>query len=238
MLSDKLETDLGITNKTGRNMIINTFLLPLACSSFASGWLSDRFGSRLLGLASTIISIPAFIWIGVPNQDIQSVVSALVVGGFTMAGIIISLIFDTIQVMQTVILKQLSDRTKEQQEQYLQQQFTVFFALICAISSTGFFSGFFLSNLNYLVSFFWLCFCSSMLLGACIPLKLYLSKSTVRKGHQSDTCPNIRKKTIINSTRPASFAGSILSDDETTLGSPTRSVCNINIKPKPVMVTP
>lgn len=219
-------------------MIISTFLLPCACSSFASGWLNDRFGSKILGLTSTIISIPALIWIGVPNQGIQSVVSALVVGGITMAGIIIPLIFGAIQVMQKIVLKQLYDATKQQQEQYLLQQLTACLALICAISSAGFFTGFFLSNMRYLISFFWLCFWNSMLLGTCIPLTLYLTKSTVKNVQQSKTSPNTRKRSIINSTRPASFAESCLSDDETTLGSSVESVSKKNIEPKSVIVMP
>lgn len=214
------------------------FLLTCACASAASGWVNDRFGPKTLGLTSTIISIPALIWIGVPSQDIQSLISALVVGGITMAGIIIPLIFGAIKATRKIVLNLLHDRTNQQQEQYLLQHLTASFALICVISSSGFFVGFFVSNLRHWIGFFWLCFCNSILLSTCIPSTIYLSKSASNNDKRLNTSPNTGKKSIINSIRPASFAESVLSDDETTLRSPVESVRDRSTEPKSIIVMP
>lgn len=229
---------MSILNAVYRNIVLSTFLLPCAVSGIVNGWLCDRFGTKIVGLTSIIISIPAFIWIGVPNQNIQSVVSALVVGGITLSGLAVSAIYTTIKTMQKILLQQHYENTKQQQQQYQQQQMPATFATIYLISGVGLFLGFFLSKLNDIISFFWLCFIFSMLLLTCVPLMAYFPKDKLKNNSQTEFGQSASKKSIINNTRPESFAESILSDDETTLGSSSKSNCDITLESKSIIVIP
>ncbi|KAG2206334.1 hypothetical protein INT46_003570 [Mucor plumbeus] len=234
----KLEFQMSVLNTTYRNIVLSTFLLPCAISGIVSGWLCDRFGTKIVGLTSIIISIPAFIWIGVPNQNIQSVVSALVVGGITFSGLAVSVIYTTIKTMRKIMLQQHHENTEQQQQQYQQQQMPAAFATIYLISGIGLFLGFFLSKLNDTIGFFWLYFIFSMLLLTCVPLMAYFSKDKLKNNSQTGFSQSTSKKSIINNTRPASFAESILSDDETTLGSSLKSDCGITLESKSIIVIP
>ena len=229
---------MSVLNTTYRNIVLSTFLLPCAISGIVSGWLCDRFGTKIVGLTSIIISIPAFIWIGVPNQNIQSVVSALVVGGITFSGLAVSVIYTTIKTMRKIMLQQHHENTEQQQQQYQQQQMPAAFATIYLISGIGLFLGFFLSKLNDTIGFFWLYFIFSMLLLTCVPLMAYFSKDKLKNNSQTGFSQSTSKKSIINNTRPASFAESILSDDETTLGSSLKSDCGITLESKSIIVIP
>ncbi|KAL9537625.1 hypothetical protein MBANPS3_011609 [Mucor bainieri] len=235
----KLEFQMSVLNMAYRNIVLSTFLLPCAVSSVANGWLCDRFGTKIVGLTSMIISIPAFMWIGVPHQNIQSVVSALVVGGITLSGVSVSAIYSTINIMQKIMLQQQFEKTKQQQQQYQQQHMPAIFATMYLMSGVGLFLGFFLSKLNDIIGFFWLCFVLSMLLVTCLPLMAYFPKGKLFKGgSQIGFSASTSKKSIVNNTRPESFAESILSDDETTLGSSSKSDCNVTLESKSIIVIP
>ncbi|CEP14268.1 hypothetical protein [Parasitella parasitica] len=234
----KLEYQMSILNASFRNAVLSTFLLPCAIFSFTGGWLCDRFGTKIVGLTSAIVSIPAFIWIGVPNQNIQSVVSALVVGGITLSGIAVSAVHTTLNDMQKILIQNQHDKTKLQQQQYQQKHMPATFAIVYLMSGVGLFSGFFLSKLNDIIGFFWLCFIFSMLLLTCVPLMAYFGKGKLKNNSQTDLSASTSKKSIVNNTRPESFAESILSDDETTIGSSSRSDCNVNLESKSIIVIP
>ncbi|KAI8639248.1 major facilitator superfamily domain-containing protein [Parasitella parasitica] len=234
----KLEYQMGILNTTFRNGVLSAFLLPFAVFALTSGLLCDRFGTKIVGLTSTIISIPAFIWIGVPNQNIQSIVSALVVGGITLSGIAVSAVHTTVNEMQKFLIQNQHDKTKLQQQQHQQQYMPATFAAIYLMSAVGLFSGFFLSKLNDIIGFFWLCFIFSMLLFTCVPFLAYFGKGKLKDNSQTGLSASASKKSIVNNTRPESFAESILSDDETTIGSSSRSDCNINLESKSIIVIP
>lgn len=233
----KLEFQMSVLNTAYRNIVLSTFLLPCGVAGIANGWLCDRFGAKIVGLTSVIISIPAFIWIGVPNQNIQSVVSALVVGGITLSGMAVSAIYTTIKTMQKILLQQHYEKTKQQQQQYQKQQMPATFATIYLMSGVGLFLGFFLSKLNDIIGFFWLCFIFSMLLLTCVPLMAYFPKEKLKNNSQMGFSQSTSKKSIVHNTRPESFAESILSDDETTLGS-SKSDCNVTLESKSIIVIP
>lgn len=236
----KLEFQMSVLNLAYRNIVLSTFLLPCAVSAVVHGWLCDRFGTKIVGLTSMIISIPAFIWVGVPHQNIQSVVSALVVGGITLSGISVSAVYSTIKIMQKILLQQQFEKTKQQQQQHQQQHMPATFAAICLMSGIGLFLGFFLSKLDDIIGFFWLCFVLSMLLVTCLPLMAYFPKGKLfqKSGSQAGFSASTSKKSIVNNTRPESFAESILSDDETTLGSSSKSDCNVTLESKSIIVIP
>lgn len=236
----KLEFQMSVLNMVYRHIVLSTFLLPCAVSSVANGWLCDRFGTKIVGLTSMVISIPAFMWIGVPHQSIQSVVSALVVSGITLSGISVSAIYSTIKIMQKIMLQQQFEKTKQQQQQYQQQHMPAIFATMYLMSGVGLFLGFFLSKLNDIIGFFWLCFVLSMLLVTCLPLMAYFPKGKLFPKNSSQTgfSASTSKKSIVNNTRPESFAESILSDDETTLGSSSKSDCNVTLESKSIIVIP
>lgn len=236
----KLEFQMSVLNMAYRNIVLSTFLLPCAVSAIVNGWLCDRFGTKIVGLTSMIISIPAFIWIGVPHQNIQSVVSALVVGGITLSGISVSALHSTIKIMQKIMLQQQFEKTKQQQQQYQQQHMPAIFATVYLMSGVGLFLGFFLSKLSDSIGFFWLCFLFSMLLVTCVPLMAYFPRGKLLRNSSSQTgfSASTSKKSIVNNTRPESFAESILSDDETTLGSSSKSDCNVTLESKSIIVIP
>lgn len=236
----KLEFQMSVLNMAYRNIVLSTFLLPCAVSAIVSGWLCDRFGTKIVGLTSMIISIPAFIWIGVPNQNIQSVVSALVVGGITLSGMSVSTVYSTIKTMQKILSQQQFEKTKQQQQQYQQQHMPAIFATIYLMSGVGLFLGYFLSKLNDIIGFFWLCFVFSMLLVTCVPFMAYFPKGKLfrNSGSQTGFNASTSKKSIVNNTRPESFAESILSDDETTLGSSLKLDCNVTLESKSIIVIP
>lgn len=221
-LSEKLLVSLFITNDIYRGVIISTFLIPCTISAFTSGWLCDRFGSKIVSLTSVIISIPAFIWIGVPNQSIQSIVSALVVGGITVSGTTVSIILVTTKVLQKIIR---SGSRKDNIKHHQLASTTIIFTIIGSTSGIGYFAGSFLSRLNSLIGFFWLCFILAMLLATCIPFMAYYSKSHISK-RNIGLSQSTSKKSIINNTRPVSFAESMLSDDTTIRSSSIESVCD------------
>lgn len=214
-MSEKLSLSLLITNDIYRGVIISTFLIPCSVSAFTSGWLCDRFGAKIVSLTSVIISIPAFIWIGVPNQNIESIVSALVVGGMMISGTSVSILLVTTKVLQKIILGG-KDNTKHHLESTV-----IIFMIIGFTCGIGYFAGSFLSKLNPLVGFFWLCFIFATLLTTCIPFMVYYSKKPINKKNIV-TSPNTSKKSIINNTRPASFAESL--SDDTTIGTSIKSV--------------
>ncbi|KAL7308366.1 hypothetical protein PS15m_011581 [Mucor circinelloides] len=236
----KLEFQMSVLNMAYRNIVFSTFLLPCAVSAIVNGWLCDRFGTKIVGLTSMIISIPAFIWIGVPHQNIQSVVSALVIGGITLSGISVSVLHSMIKIMQKIMLQQQFEKTKQQQQQYQQQYMPAIFATVYLMSGVGLFLGFFLSKLSDIIGFFWLCFLFSMLLVTCVPLMAYFPRGKLLRNSSSQTgfSASTSKKSIVNNTRPESFAESILSDDETTLGSSSKSDCNVTLESKSIIVIP
>lgn len=210
---------MSISSDIYRGVVINLFLIPCSVSAFTSGWLCDRFGPRIVSLTSVIISIPAFIWIGVPNQSIESVVSALVVGGITITGTAVSIILVTSKKLQEII----HDGLGKENVTYAQLASpTITCAIIGSTFGIGNLSGSLFSTLNPDTGFFWFCFILASLLATCIPFmalcsKNYIIKRDIRLNH------NKSKKSIVNNTRPASFAESMLSDD-TTIGSSSKSV--------------
>ncbi|KAG2196555.1 hypothetical protein INT47_010394 [Mucor saturninus] len=218
-LPEKLSTYVFIPKDTYHNLIFGTFLIPCAMASFTSGWLCDRFGTRIVSLTSVIISIPAFIWIGVPNQSIESIVSALVVGGITIAGAVVAVLIVTTKKLQK------ATHTCSEKDGLKNDHLslpTIACMIIGTTSGIGYLAGSFFSRLNATTGFFWFCFILASLLTTCVPIMALYSKShsikrDIKLNHKKS------KKSIVNNTRPASFAESILSDD-TTLGSSSKSV--------------
>lgn len=208
-----------ISKNIYRGLIFSTFLIPCSVAAFASGWLCDRFGSRIISLTSVIISIPAFIWIGVPNQKIESIVSALVVGGITITSTVVSVVLVATKKLQKITQDSLDkDSTKND---YLALPTTAYM-IIGSTFGVGYLAGSFFSKLNSSMGFFWFCFILAALLSTCVPIMALYSKNyTVKRDIKLNN--NRSKKSIVNNTRPASFAESILSDD-TTLGSSSKSV--------------
>ena len=206
---------MDITSYLQRSAVMCSFLAPFVVSAFVSGWFCDRFGAKIVGLASLILSIPAFIWIGVPNQEIQSVIAALSVAGIAIAGITVSVTLVATKILQKII----HEKPANDNSTPLHLMSTsIIFGIISSTAGIGYYVGLFLSRLNKKIGFFWLCFILAMLLTTCIPLIVYYSKSYKRKTKSGLSHSN-SKKSIVNNTRPASFAESIMSDDETTIGS-------------------
>ncbi|GAA5802520.1 hypothetical protein HPULCUR_007987 [Helicostylum pulchrum] len=200
----------AITDNIKQGIVLSTFLVPCVFSSFLAGWFCDRFGSKIVSLTSVIILIPASIWVGVPNQNIESMVAALVLGGITMAGASTSVILVT----SRLLLKIVRDISVKEGTKSHQPTTTIIFSIIASTCGIGYFTGSSLAKLNATIGFFWLSFIFAMLLTTCLPLMIYYSKRYKNNSIGS----NISKKSIINNTRPESFAESILSDD-TTVGS-------------------
>jgi MFS family permease len=212
---------MHIINPTHQDIIVSTFLLPFSVSAFINGWFCDKFGSKIVGLTSIIISIPTLIWIGVPNQNIQSIAAALTMSGVALGGMSISTFVSTTRAIQKIQLDDQHDLTKPQQHALQREQATLIFSVICTLFGIGFFSSYFAAKLSEVIGFLWLCFSLSMILATCIPLMAYFLKTKVKNASQSSL-----KKSIINNTRPKSFAESCTSDDESTLGSSAQSECN------------
>lgn len=207
---------MHIKNPTYQDIIVSTFLLPFSISAFANGWLCDMFGSKMVGLTSVIISIPALIWIGVPNQNIQSVVAALAMSGTTIGGTCISTFVSTMKAILKIQIEGQYDLTKQQQQSLQREQSTLMFGGFCTLFGIGFFASYFIAKLEDVIGFLWLCFSLAMLLATCIPLMAYFLKNNKLRNN-SQMISN--KKSIVNNTRPKSFAESCSSDDESTLGS-------------------
>jgi MFS family permease len=195
---------------------MSTFLIPSAISAFFSGWLCDKFGSKIVSLTFIVISIPAFIWIGVPNQEIQSIVPALSMSGATLAGTFVSIVLVAAKVLHKLIQEKPETENSGTISCYLLST-TLIFGIISSTAGTGYFVGLFLSKLNGKIGFFWLCFIFSMLLLTCVPLMVFYSRNKTNRGNIG-LSKSTSKKSIVNNTRPASFAESILSDD-TTIGT-------------------
>jgi MFS family permease len=195
--------------------------------AFASGWFCDRFGSKIISLTCVIISIPAFIWIGVPNQNIQSIVSALAIGGFTFAGTSVSVLLVATKVLQKIINSGGSAVSDSINHHHLKSA-PIIFAVIGSTCGIGYFMGSFLAKFNKSIGFFWLCFIFAMLLATLIPVVAYYSKKSNSK-RNGGLGQSTSKKSIINNTRPESFAESIMmsdDDDDTTVGSASaKSIC-------------
>lgn len=210
-----------ITDDLKQGMVLSTFLAPCIVSTFAAGYLCDRFGSKIISLTCIIISVPTFIWIGVPNQNIESMVAALTLGGTTIAGASVSLILVISNILQKKLFYGNSGKENGKPKQLA--SVTILFAVIGSTCGIGYFTGLFLSKLYVLIGFFWLCFTFAMLLVTCIPLMAYYSENKKNK----PSAQSLGKKSIVNNTRPESFAESILSDD-TTVGSASvvASICD------------
>lgn len=227
---------MNIANITYRGVVTSTFLFPCSLIAFASGWLCDRFGSKIVSLTCIIISIPVFIWIGVPNQNIQSIVSALAFGGVTIAGTSVSILLVATKVLQKILGGNGSAEKDNTEPSPHLTSVTVIVSIIGSISGIGYFIGFFLSKLNRSIGFFWLCFLLAMLFLTCIPVIVYYSRSKNRKSHSSFS-QSTSKKSIINNTRPESFAESMYmsdsDDDDTTIGSVSvKSICSKTMERK------
>ncbi|KAI7903195.1 major facilitator superfamily domain-containing protein [Cokeromyces recurvatus] len=201
-LLEKLTYQMYVINPIYQNIIMSTFLLPFSVSCFIHGWLCDRFGSKLVSLISLIISIPSFVWVGIPNQNIQSVVAALTVSGMTTAGIWVSIIFCIIQFAQqphpiSLLLLIKEEESNVKLTTVHQRQYRII--VLCFISMVfeigSFVGASFLSRLNELIGFFWLCFLFAGLFLLCILLMIYLFKSK----------DSINKELTMNTTRPESL---------------------------------
>ncbi|KAI9476273.1 MAG: major facilitator superfamily domain-containing protein [Benjaminiella poitrasii] len=234
-LSAKLMHQMHIVDLTYQNIITATFLLPCSVSCFIYGWLCNRFGFKTIGLTSLIISVPSFVWIGASNQNVQSLVAALTISGMTIAGVSISMIFSSIQILYRVS-EQLRFNTPKRQ-----QQITVVFGLMSCTSGIGFFLGSFLVKLHSIIGFFWFCFILAGLLMLCIPFMVYfLKKSVTNNGLTGLSVTNTSKKSLINNGRPESF------EETDNLDYPEKTLSMTSLgpshkatsSPKPVIVTP
>ncbi|CAO3656931.1 unnamed protein product [Mucor hiemalis] len=213
-LSFKLST-INTVNEFDQGIIVSTFLLPFAISAYVSGWLCDKFGSKIVGLTCTLLCLPTFIWIGVPNQRIESLVTALTLGGAALAGMSVSIVLATTKILQKIIQEKPGNDSSSVSPHIVSATLT--FGIISSTASIGYFVGLLLSRLNHEIGFFWLCFIFAMLLATCTPFMLYYSRNKSTRVNPGSS-PNTGKKSIVNNMRPASFAESIMSDD-TTIGS-------------------
>lgn len=202
-------------NDLDRDFIVSTFLLPFAISAFVSGWLCDKFGSIVVALSCILLCIPTFIWIGVPNQGVESLVPALTLGGSALAGMSVSIVLTTTRILQKIIQEKPGSDHSSVNPHIVSAALT--FGIISSTASIGYFVGLLLSRLNYEIGFFWLCFIFSMLLATCAPFMLYYFRCKSKNSNLGSS-PKTGKKSIVNNMRPASFAESIMSDD-TTIGS-------------------
>ncbi|KAI8366127.1 major facilitator superfamily domain-containing protein [Blakeslea trispora] len=237
----ELENHLNIINAFSQSVMTGTFLLPCTVSAFVSGWLCDRFEPKNISLTSVIICVSAFIWIGVPNQNVQSIASALVFSGTTLAALAASTLVTTINIMQQIVFRYYNMRQDIIREQ---RTSTPIAATVCFTSGIGFFTGIFIKNLTDVIGFFWLCFSLGMLLLTCIPWMLLFAEPKEKAKSMEDIIvfsQSSSKKSIIHSIRPESFAESILSDTEDEEAQEDESTADNFIKSlnsKPVMVAP
>lgn len=69
-------------------LILIAYMLPAIASGAVSGWLCDRYGTKIVALVSLTLVTPACVAIGIPNRNTPfwPLVLLLAVGGMTMAG--------------------------------------------------------------------------------------------------------------------------------------------------------
>lgn len=223
---------MNITDPIQQIIMQSTFLFPFAVSLFTSGWFCSLFGIKTVGMTSVLLCIPACIWVGLPNQKIQLLVSALTLLGFSIGGITMAVILNIIQVIQFAQLSNQHDLTKRQEQILLKERSTCLFAVILSLFGIGFGLCVFISVLSQSVVFLWHCFSFALMLTSCIPLIVYFWKPQSEKSRNHNALAN-KRNVILHNIRPYSFDEHVIVDDESTLGSSSDSECNVTLESKP-----
>ncbi|CDS04001.1 hypothetical protein LRAMOSA06956 [Lichtheimia ramosa] len=161
-------------------LILIAYMLPAIASGAVSGWLCDRYGTKIVALVSLILVTPACVAIGIPNRNTPfwPLVLLLAIGGMTMAGCQ-SPIFPEIA---SVVARE-NERHKGKKRDGLATSYALFNAAYGAGMSFGpILAGFLYGT----VGFFWLCFTLGMMFVVCIPFSYAFTGQDRRHSTKTD----------------------------------------------------
>ncbi|KAI8968325.1 major facilitator superfamily domain-containing protein [Mycotypha africana] len=212
VIQNLLQTFMFRQDEMFPEVITGTFLLPYAVSSFMGGVLCIWFEAKIITLTMTIMCVPVFIWLGLPNNNFQCFVSAVALTAILLSVIITSSVAGMVQIVQQKRLTQ--QQRKAKKEQPSAQLIVGVFGAIIVAANVGLFVGSFVSELMDRLQGFWLCFSFAMLLATCVPAMICFIKSDV--GHSRMELEEGKKHTskIVNNIRPMSFDESVVSDED------------------------
>lgn len=180
-------------------LILIAYMLPAIASGAVSGWLCDRYGTKIVALVSLILVTPACVAIGIPNRNTPfwPLVLLLAIGGMTMAGCQ-SPIFPEIA---SVVARE-NERHKGKKRDGLATSYALFnaaygagkldftymqFGSAHSLFLLGMSFGPILAGFLYgTVGFFWLCFTLGMMFVVCIPFSYAFTGQDRRHSTKTD----------------------------------------------------
>ncbi|KAI9491064.1 major facilitator superfamily domain-containing protein [Zychaea mexicana] len=151
-------------------LILLSFMVPSIVSAAFSGWLCDRYGTKIVALISLVLIVPVVFLVTIPNRNTSywTLIIYFILGGAAMAGSQ-STVFPEIAGVVASANKSSSEK----------DGMATSYALFNAAYGTGMSLGPILAGFVYgSIGFFWLCAILAFMFLICIPFAyLYTGQS-------------------------------------------------------------
>ncbi|KAG2227116.1 hypothetical protein INT45_003846, partial [Circinella minor] len=151
-------------------LMLLSFMIPSVIAGAISGWLCDKYGTKIVALVSLVLIIPTVMLVTIPNRNTPfwTLIIYFAMGGSAMAG------------CQSTVFPEIADVVSNENESSTEKDgLATSYALFNAAYGTGMCVGPILAGFLYgTIGFFWLCAVLAFMFLFCMPFAyFYTGKS-------------------------------------------------------------